>query len=254
MKHRTIQLAAMTAAVAAAVLHMGAAAAQEAAPAAVTAAPADGLNMERVVVTGTTTGSSKMKTSVSISTIEGDAIKNSAALSAAEVLRAVPGVRAESSGGEGNANITVRGVPVSAGGARYVQIQEDGLPVLQSGDFNFITPDSYVKIDGTLDHLEVVRGGSASTLASNSPGGIINFISKTGKEKGGSIGISRGLGSDQTRYDFDYGAPISERTRFFIGGSYRSGEGVRKTGLNMEEGGQIRGNITHELDNGFVRL
>ena len=163
MKHRTIKLAAMTAAVAAAVLHMGVAAAQEAAPAATaapaTAAPADGLNMERVVVTGTTTGSSKMKTSVSISTIEGDVIKNSAALSAAEVLRAVPGVRAESSGGEGNANITVRGVPVSAGGARYVQIQEDGLPVLQSGDFNFITPDSYVKIDGTLDHLEVVRGG-----------------------------------------------------------------------------------------------
>ena len=105
MKHRTIKLAAMTAAVAAAVLHMGVAAAQEAAPAATAAAsaaaPADGLNMERVVVTGTTTGSSKMKTSVSISTIEGDVIKNSAALSAAEVLRAVPGVRAESSGGDG---------------------------------------------------------------------------------------------------------------------------------------------------------
>lgn len=258
MKHRTIKMAAMTAAVATAVLHMGVAAAQEAAPAATaapaTAAPADGLNMERVVVTGTTTGSSKMKTSVSISTIEGDVIKNSAALSAAEVLRAVPGVRAESSGGEGNANITVRGVPVSAGGARYVQIQEDGLPVLQSGDFNFITPDSYVKIDGTLDHLEVVRGGSASTLATNAPGGIINFITKTGEEKGGHIGISRGLGYDETRYDFDYGSPISDKTRFFIGGSYRTGEGVRDSGMSTASGGQIRGNITHDLDNGFIRL
>jgi outer membrane receptor protein involved in Fe transport len=93
----------------------------------------------------------------------------------------------------------VRGVPISAGGARYVQMQEDGLPVLQSGDFNFITPDSYIKIDGTLDHLEVVRGGSASTLATNAPGGIINFISKTGEEKGGHIAISRGLGYDETR-------------------------------------------------------
>ena len=232
MKHRTIKLAAMTAAVAAAVLHMGVAAAQEASAPATAAAPADGLNMERVVVTGTTTGSSKMKTSVSISTIEGDVIKNSAALSAAEVLRAVPGVRAESSGGEGNANITVRGVPVSAGGARYVQIQEDGLPVLQFGDFNFATPDSFVRIDGTLDHLEVVRGGSASTLATNAPGGIVNFITKTGEEKGGHIGISRGLGYDETRYDFDYGAPISDKTRFFIGGSYRTGEGVRNTGMS----------------------
>jgi outer membrane receptor protein involved in Fe transport len=210
--------------------------------------------MERVVVTGTSTASSKMKTSVSISTIEGDAIKNAAPLSAAEVLRSVPGVRSESSGGEGNANITVRGVPISAGGARYVQIQEDGLPVLQSGDFNFITPDSYVKIDGTLDHLEVVRGGSASTLATNAPGGIINFITKTGEEKGGHVAISRGLGYDETRYDFDYGAPISDKTRFFIGGNYRTGEGVRNTGMSTEGGGQIRGNITHELDNGWIRL
>jgi len=247
MHHRTLKLGGIAAAVATAVLHMSGAAAQEA-PA------ADGLNMERVVVTGTSTASSKMKTSVSISTLEGDAIKNAAPLSAAEVLRSVPGVRSESSGGEGNANITVRGVPISAGGARYVQIQEDGLPVLQSGDFNFITPDSYVKIDGTLDHLEVVRGGSASTLATNAPGGIINFITKTGEEKGGHIGISRGLGYDETRYDFDYGAPISDKTRFFIGGNYRTGEGVRNTGMSTEGGGQIRGNITHELDNGWIRL
>jgi outer membrane receptor for ferrienterochelin and colicin len=155
----------MAAAVSLALLHISATA-QEAKPA--EAVPADGLNLERVVVTGTSTGSSKMKSSVSISTIEADTIQKSAPTSAAEVLRSVPGVRSESSGGEGNANITVRGVPISAGGARYVQIQEDGLPVLQSGDFNFITPDSYVKIDGSLDHLEVVRGGSASTMASNS--------------------------------------------------------------------------------------
>ena len=247
MHHRTLKLGGIAAAVATAVLHMSGAAAQEA-PA------ADGLNMERVVVTGTSTASSKMKTSVSISTLEGDSIKNAAPLSAAEVLRSVPGVRSESSGGEGNANITVRGVPISAGGARYVQIQEDGLPVLQSGDFNFITPDSYVKIDGTLDHLEVVRGGSASTLATNSPGGIINFISKTGEQPGGNLGIQRGLGYDETRYDFDYGAPISDKTRFFIGGNYRTGEGVRNTGMSTEGGGQIRGNITHELDNGWIRL
>ena len=100
----------------------------------------------------------------------------------------------------------------------------------------------------------MVRGGSASTLATNAPGGIVNFITKTGEEKGGHIGISRGLGYDETRYDFDYGAPISDKTRFFIGGSYRSGEGVRNTGMSTEGGGQIRGNITHELDNGWIRL
>ncbi|WP_426195820.1 TonB-dependent receptor domain-containing protein [Massilia sp. DWR3-1-1] len=242
----------MAAAVSLAVFHMSASAQQQAPAAPVVVA--DGLNMERIVVTGSSTGQSKMKSSVSISTMEEAAILHSAPTSAAEVLRSIPGVRSESSGGEGNANITVRGVPISAGGARYVQIQEDGLPVLQSGDFNFITPDAYVRIDGSLSHLEAVRGGSASTLATNSPGGIINFISKTGTEKGGSVGVSTGLGYDSKRVDFDYGAPLSATTRFFVGGFYRSGEGIRDSGVTSEKGGQIRANLTHEFDGGFVRV
>lgn len=238
-------------AVALALLHLGAASAQEAAaPASAT----DGLKMERVVVTGTPIGSSKMKSSVSVSTLEADAIQNLAPTSAAEVLRSIPGVRSESSGGEGNANITVRGVPISAGGARYVQMQEDGLPVLQFGDFNFITPDSYIKIDGTLDHVEAVRGGSASTLATNSPGGIINFISRDGAQQGGSIGLTRGLDYDSTRVDFDYGAPVSERDRFFVGGFYRRGEGIRNAAGKDERGGQLRANFTHDFDGGYVRV
>ncbi len=265
MQVRTAQRGRMATAVAAALMHFAAqaqqandtaVAAETAAPAttAEAAAPADGLKLERVVVTGTARGQSKMKTSVSVSTMDDDAITRAAPTSAAELLRSIPGLRAESSGGEGNANITVRGVPISAGGSRYVQMQEDGLPVLQSGDFNFITPDSYVKIDGTLDHVEAVRGGSASTLASNSPGGIINFISKTGERQGGTIGITRGLDYDQMRYDFSYGAPITDKTRFFIGGHYRTGEGIRPTGMSTESGGQIKGNITHEFDRGYLRL
>ncbi|GAB2847368.1 TonB-dependent receptor [Pseudoduganella ginsengisoli] len=264
MQVRTAQRGRMATAVAAALMHFAAQAQQasdtaaEAPTAAETAtpaaAPADGLKLERIVVTGTARGQSKMKTSVSVSTLDDDAIARAVPTSAAELLRSIPGLRAESSGGEGNANITVRGVPISAGGSRYVQMQEDGLPVLQSGDFNFITPDSYVKIDGTLDHVEAVRGGSASTLASNSPGGIINFISKTGDNKGGSIGITRGLGYDQTRYDFSYGAPLTDKTRFFIGGHYRTGEGIRPTGMSTESGGQIKGNLTHEFDRGYLRL
>ena len=242
----------MAAAVSLAMLQMNGASAQQA-PAAAAAAN-DGLQMERVVVTGTAGGSSKMKSSVSVSTMEHEAIMQAAPTSAADVLRSIPGVRSESSGGEGNANMTVRGLPNSAGGARYVQIQEDGLPVMQFGDVAFSTPDAFVRIDGALSRLEVVRGGSASTLGTNSPGGIINFNSKTGEDKGGSIGLTKGLGYDSTRMDFDFGGPVADKTRFFIGGFYRSGEGVRNTGVNSEQGGQVRGNITHELDNGFIRL
>ena len=215
----------------------------------------DGLALDRVVITGTSMRATKMATSSSISTLGVEQITQSGAASAAEVLRSIPGVRSESSGGESNANLTIRGLPISAGGARYVQWQEDGLPILQIGDMNFATADSWIRVDNMLDRLEVVRGGAASTLATNSPGGIINFISKTGADKGGVASVTLGLGDyDQKRYEFGYGGALGQSTRFYLGGHYRNGEGARNGGVKVEEGGQIRGNITQQLDNGYVRF
>ena len=225
-----------------------------AAPASAAADSKDPVNLNTVIVTGTVAGRSKMATSVSISTLGGEAITNSNAVSAAEVLRSIPGLRSESSGGESNANVGVRGIPISAGGARYIQFQEDGLPILQFGDIAFATPDSWLRVDGSLDRLEVLRGGSASTLATGSPGGIINFITRTGEDQGGSISMTKGLDFSQTRVEADYGGRIGTKTRFFLGGFHRVGDGGRPGAANTESGGQIRGNITHELDSGFVRF
>lgn len=233
-----------------------AAAAQPApAPAAAPATSNDGLRLDAVIVTGTTRGASKMASSVSTSTLGAEQVQQAQSASSAELIRNIPGVRSESSGGESNANVTVRGVPISAGGARYVQFQEDGLPVLQIGDFQFATPDTFIRVDNMLDRLEVVRGGSASTLATSAPGGIINFISKTGEEQGGIASLTLGLGGyDQTRYEFGYGGALGSKTRFYLGGHQRSGEGARNGGVPIEKGGQLRANITHQLDNGYVRL
>ena len=243
-----------------AILTMGAAQAQTAAAAGqeeskpADSKTGDGLRLDQVVITGTSTRASKMKSSVSISTIDSEAITNSNATSAAELLRSVPGIRSESSGGESNANVGVRGIPISAGGARYLQFQEDGLPILMFGDIAFATPDSWLRADGGIERLEVVRGGSASTLATGSPGGIINFISKTGSEPGGFLALTKGLDFSQTRQDFGYGGRIGDKTRFYVGGFYRVGDGGRRGAAGTEDGGQFRANITHELDGGFVRL
>jgi len=246
----------LVAAIALALLHMPCAHAQTTSAAAAKPADAeqDGLKLDSIVITGSTGTTSKMRSSIAISSLEGDSLVTNTATSAAEVLRAVPGLRSESSGGESNANVGVRGIPISAGGARYIQFQEDGLPVLQFGDIAFATPDTWIRVDGSLDRLEVLRGGSASTLATGAPGGIINFIQKTGETPGGSVAISYGLGYDEKRIDAGYGGRIAPKTRFWMGGFYRTGDGGRDGADGTAKGGQIRGNVTQELDNGFIRV
>lgn len=212
------------------------------------------LKLEQIIITGTSTARTKMKQSVSVSTLDGDQIQKLGAASAAEVLRAIPGIRAESSGGEGNANITVRGAPISAGGSRYLQLQEDGLPVILVGDISFATSDQFIRADSMVDTIQAIRGGSASTLATNSPAGIVNFITKTGRNTGGEMGLSVGMDHRQARIDFASGLSLGERTSMAVGGFMRIGEGVRPSNVTLEDGGQVRLNLTHTFSGGYLRL
>jgi outer membrane receptor protein involved in Fe transport len=210
--------------------------------------------LEDVVVTGVVNPRAKIKSSVSITTMDAKLIDQSAPRSTAEIFRSIPGIRSESSGGEGNSNISVRGVPISSGGSKYLQIQEDGLPVLLFGDISFATADIFTRFDGNVAKIEAIRGGSASTLSSNSPGGIINFISKTGKTEGGMLRTTFGVDYNNFRTDVDYGTKIGDGLYFHAGGFYRAGEGVRKTGSTSNNGGQVKFNLTKEFQNGKVTI
>jgi outer membrane receptor protein involved in Fe transport len=235
-----------------------AAQAQAAAPTvAAPAAAADdsgGVNLQELVVTASARPEKKIDTSVSVSSVGAQTIQQIAPQSAADLVRSIPGIRSEASGGEGNANIAVRGLPVASGGAKFVQFQEDGLPVLNFGDIAFGTADTFVKADYNIDRVELVRGGSASTAASNAPGAVINFISKTGQTDGGAVGITEGLDFGRTRFDADYGGHLGNGWRFHVGGFYDFGTGPKTVGYQAENGGQIKANLTKEFDKGFVRF
>lgn len=215
---------------------------------------ADGEDSGEIIVTATARGKNRLETSISVSTLNEDTIVRLAPPSSADLIRQIPGIRSEASGGEGNANIAVRGLPVSTGGARYIQLQEDGLPILEFGDIIFGNADNFLRADRNVARVEAVRGGSASTFASNAPGAVINFISKTGKQAGGAIQASIGLDFETYRMDFDYGAPLADDLYFHVGGFYRTGEGGRDIGFNGFDGGQIKANITKEFDSGYIRF
>lgn len=209
---------------------------------------------EEVFSTGVAKGRDRLDSATSTSALREKDIEVSGGRSLGDLLRNLPGIRTESSTGDGSSAYTIRGLPLASGGSKYMQLQEDGLPVLEFGDFFNGAVDIYIRADLNLAAVESIRGGSSSTFASNSPAGVINLISKTGEVAGGAVLLSTGLDYDTKRADFEYGAPINDTLRFHIGGFYRVGEGPRKVGFDAFKGGQLKFNLTKQFSNGYVRL
>lgn len=210
--------------------------------------------LDEVVVTGVARPVNRLESSVSTSSIDIGDVDSLAPRSTQELLRSIPGIRSESSGGEGNANVSIRGIPLATGGSKYVQYQEDGLPVLLFGDLNFANSDNFVRADWSVRRIESIRGGSASTFTTSAPGAIINFISNDGSVTGGAVGVSYGLDYNLFRTDFMNGGKLNDDWNYSFGGFYHSGEGLRHTGFNGEQGGQIKLTLSRKLDGGFFNI
>jgi iron complex outermembrane recepter protein len=209
------------------------------------------LQLQALVVTGTQTPRMNLDASVAVTTLTPQEVQSSAPRSTTEMLRYVPGfTRVESSGGEVNENITMRGIL----GVEYVAFFEDGLPVYPTMHTFFMNADNLFRFDENIERMEVVRGGSSPLFGSNTPGAIVNFINKTGGDVfAGSMratAATQGLG----RYDLNINGPFGDDWRFNAGGFYRYDHGVRDPGFPGIRGGQLKANITRLLNNGYIRF
>lgn len=214
----------------------------------------DLLSLNEVVITGSSNPRKKIESSVAITSIGVKQIEERAPISTADILQSVPGFLVETSGGEVGNNLFARGIP-AAGAYEFVQIQEDGLPVFEDGALQFANADNWYRLDETVKRMEAVRGGSASIFATNSPGGIINFISKTGQnELQGRAKMTVG-DYGLFRTDLNIGGAIVEDKLFFnIGGFYRVDDGIRSPGYEANRGGQMKFNVTYKFDKGYARI
>lgn len=201
--------------------------------------------LDEVFVTGVFDKRTAMESSVAISVLKADLINRQVPVSATDLLKNVPGVYVNSSTGEIKNQIVSRGL----GGYFYISVQEDGLPVT-SAKYNNYGPDYFLRSDITLSKLEAVRGGTASILGNNAPGGIYNYVSKVGgREFNAELQAKYGLeGNGQNPYyrtDFNVGGPLSERSSitYNVGGFYREADGARYPGYKMNKGGQIKANL-----------
>ena len=227
----------------------------------VAAAPAadddSATGLDEIVVTASGKDKTKLNSSVSSTSVDSATIEGLHPSSEAEVFRLIPGIQVPgTSGPGGNSNIAVRGLPVATGGSPFVQIQEDGLPTVLFGDIQFGNNDYWTHYDASVERVESVRGGGATTYASQAPGAVINYISNTGQKEGGFVRLSAGLNFNETKVDFRYGGPLNDTLRFAIGGYFKTGRGPLHAGFNVSDSLQIKGNLTKEFADGkgYFRL
>ncbi|MBL7817901.1 MAG: TonB-dependent receptor [Saprospiraceae bacterium] len=215
--------------------------------------------LDEVVVTGVFDARTKMSASVAISTINAKQIERLAATSAGDLLKNIPGVYVNQARGEIWNTVYSRGISAGSidnvNGYYYVSMQEDGLPVtnINSG------VDYFLRADATTDRVEAVRGGTASILGANAPGGIFNYVSKTGgKTFAGEFRAKFGLeGNGKNPYyraDINLGGPLSNGWTYNVGGFLRQSNGARYPGYPMNNGGQLRANVLKTYGSGSLKI
>ncbi|MBM6578348.1 TonB-dependent receptor [Microvirga sp. SRT01] len=207
-------------------------------------------DLQDIVVTGQTSRDRPLiSASADITYATREDIDRRAPRSTADMLELVPGIFVEATAGEASNNYSVRGL--QGGGQRFVQLEEDGMPILYGGG----GADFFFQQDLTIDRLEAVKGGSSGVLTVNGAGATINFISKRPnfKEFEGAMrltGYSYGL----KRADFYYSAPLAENLAFNFGGYVQSSPGVRKNPFDYA-GYRIKGSLEYRLPSGgSIRL
>jgi hypothetical protein len=221
------------------------------APAAGTTA-ASGETLQEVVVTATATGVKKLDASYNIVSLSQNDIAMANPAAASDIYKLSPGVWPENSGGQTGVNIDVAGFPNGGGDSPYFTTMIQGSPVYGSPFLSFMDNSSFMRVDDTVERVEIVQGGTSAIFGPGQEGATANWILRTGKDKSeGSAGVTYGS-EGLYRVDLFQGGKLADGWYGSIGGFYRTSEGIRNPQYLADAGGQLTATLKHDLDNGSV--
>jgi len=220
--------------------------------AATPAASSSSNTLEEVVVTASAQGVRKLDASFNIVTANLEEIQNANPASAAEIYKMSPGIWPEASGGQTGVNIDVAGFPNGGGDSPYFTTMIQGSPLYGSPFLSFMDNSSLVRLDDTVERVEIVQGGTSAIFGPGQAGATANFILRTGSDKAeGSIGLTYGSEGSE-RVDAFISGKLIDGWYGSLGGFYRVSDGVRDPQYPSDIGGQITTTLKHDLDNGSI--
>jgi outer membrane receptor protein involved in Fe transport len=209
-------------------------------------------NLQEVVVTATATAVKQLDASYNIVSASLQQIQMADPSSVAEIYKLSPGVWPEASGGQTGVNIDVAGFPLGGGDSPYFTTMIEGTPLYGSPYLSFMDNSSLIRMDDTVERVEIVQGGPSAIFGPGQPGATANFILRTGSDKEtGSLGMTYGS-EGMYRVDAFQSGKLTDGWYGSIGGYYEDSDGVRNPQYPFILGGQLTATLKHDLDHGSI--
>ena len=187
----------------------------------------DGVVLHEVVVKGQQESSPLYKNFPStVNIVSQEDIQKKKPTDVTDVLRNVPGVNYSDEDGRGfRPNIALRGLDPTR--SRNILILQDGFPVQPSA---YGDPAAYYNVPvETLDHIEVIKGGSTLLYGSNSLGGVINYVTKKPSEKPYEVTNKETFGEDSLFVSETSVSGTLDRLGYRASYLRKQGEGFRES-------------------------
>jgi iron complex outermembrane receptor protein len=164
------------------------------------AATANG-QLEEIVVTATKREEKLKDVPSAISVLSATRLSEQHIVDVEDAIRSLPSVAFSTTGGEGQDNISIRGVSSNVG-SQTVGIYLDDVPLLITNSYEGVTIPKFLD----MARIEVLKGPQGTLFGAGSEGGTIRFISNQPKfdtfEGSGQIDLGGTDGSDGPNYDF----------------------------------------------------
>jgi outer membrane receptor protein involved in Fe transport len=175
--------------------------------------------IEEIIVTGTAGGAElrKFDASFAITTVSDSQISQYQPDSTADLLKLVPGVWSESSGGVSGANVFVRGFP-GGGDAPFLTVQVNGAPIYPPSTLSFLENTTLFRLDETVLRMEAVRGGPNPVFSNGQPGLTTKFILREGREETQGMPKYTTSDFDLRRSDGYLSVEIVDQLYYIVGG------------------------------------
>ncbi|MBS1516830.1 MAG: TonB-dependent receptor [Bacteroidetes bacterium] len=181
------------------------------------------IETDEIVVTGTRFPEKIINIPFSVFRVDKNEIRYGRNISVKDVLADVPGLFLQSRYGSHDVRLSIRGYGNrSNSGIRGIKILQDGVPESE--------PDGETNIDAidytSLETVEVAKG-NLSSLYTNAPGGVINFITDLSFGKS-YLKQSNIFGNYKLRQNGLKTGIFENNYKFFLSYGYRNFEGFRQ--------------------------